>query len=362
MANAVYNVKITDVFGVPLRVPIEYESLRFKSAVNGLGYFELQFNAAAYPTTLFALDRRVEIWRAPQRRAARLVFVGFMRMLREEGTDYVYTQDYREEKTVMYVGGKGTDAARIVPSPPITSAALTLSALNRREGFVALTNEDDTNILNDKAREELHAARYVDDYDPDLNKIAEYEYTIAWDIGDTVTIKSGEPVNYVIGGPDFMDILNRRIVAYKTGTAEAQKTGAADDVLKEYVDENLVNATDTDRNLPARLGFSIQADLGNAPNIDHGATFGNLLTVCQDIAQKSAEAGTVLRFWIEPQIGSDGRVVPFFRTQINRQGRDRAALQIGTGRLNKTAEIVAVEVSVDNLGNERIVIETDANT
>lgn len=362
MANAAYNLKVTDVYGNPLGFSLEYEGLHYRSVVNDVGYFELTFNAAAYPTTLFELDRRIEIWRAPAGRAERLVFVGFMRLYREEGSDYTYTRDYRTEQTVMYAGGKGTDAARVVPAPPVeNTTALQSSALNRREGFVAFTNSDDTTVLNDKASEKLYEARYSEIYTPDVQKISALEYTLQWNLGDTLTIKSGQPVRVLLGGPDFMDILSRRIVAYKTGTAEAAKSDFADDMLKAYVAENLTTATDATRNLPTELGFSLQADLGLAPTVEHSATFGNLLQVCQEIAQKSAEAGTVLRFWPEPVL-VNGIVQPFFRTQIERQGIDRtASLQLGTGELNMVAEIVAVEVTVDSLGNERIVVETDAN-
>jgi hypothetical protein len=42
-----------------------------------------------------------------------------------------------------------------------------------------------------------------------------------------------------IAGPDMIDILDTRIIAYAAGSAQSDKSDTADDVMKQYVRENL---------------------------------------------------------------------------------------------------------------------------
>lgn len=114
-------------------------------------------------------------------------------------------------------------------------------------------------------------------------------------------------------------LLARRIVAYAAGSSEASKTGAADNLMKATVRENLTAATDTARNLSSSL-FAVQADLSAAPSISLSFSRDNVLAVLQRIAQASATAGTVCGF----EVRTIGTVLTFV-TYTGQRGIDRRA-------------------------------------
>lgn len=94
---------------------------------------------------------------------------------------------------------------------------------------------------------------------------------------------------------DAMDLLARKIVAYAAGASQADKTGPADDLIKDIVSENLAaGATDTARQLTPYL--TIDPNLSLAPSVSKSFSRRNLLTVCQEIAKASTVAGTYLAF------------------------------------------------------------------
>jgi hypothetical protein len=123
-------------------------------------------------------------------------------------------------------------------------------------------------------------------------------------------------------GPDGIDLLNRRIVAYDAGTSQTQKTDNADDMMKEIVRENLgSSATDSDRDLSG-IDFTVAKDDTAGPSITKGFAWRNVLSVLQELSAISEEAGTNLYFDIVPIIINMG--VGFeFRTFIDQPGQDR---------------------------------------
>lgn len=94
---------------------------------------------------------------------------------------------------------------------------------------------------------------------------------------------------------DAKDLLRRRIVAYKSGTAQAHKLQPLDDMCKAIVRENLGSlATNPLRDLSAYL--SVQADVSFISTYSKSFNFGKVLTVCQEIADLASSYGEYLAF------------------------------------------------------------------
>ena len=126
-----------------------------------------------------------------------------------------------------------------------------------------------------------------------------------------------------ISGPDQMDILQTRIVAYEAGSAYAEKTDEYDDMMKAIMRQNFgSSSTDTARSLAA-YNLTTQADTSLAPSGTLGFSWSNCLDVLQKIAQASYEAGTELYFDLVPVVQSDQSLGFDFQTYINQPGQDR---------------------------------------
>lgn len=122
-----------------------------------------------------------------------------------------------------------------------------------------------------------------------------------------------------VKGPDVVDLLERRIVAYPAASAQAAKSGAADDLMKAYVRENLGSlATNAARDLSA-LDVQVQPNLGLGPTISTSHPWEHLLDALLEIHDLSLEEGTPVYFDLVPL--SPRRVE--FRTYIGRRGTDR---------------------------------------
>lgn len=118
---------------------------------------------------------------------------------------------------------------------------------------------------------------------------------------------------------DLISILNRRIVAYAAGSAQADKTAVADNFIKAIVRENLGTlATDTSRSVATYL--SIAADVSAGPSISKAFSRRNVLTVMQEICKSANEAGTYLAFDI---VATSPSSPPVFSTFTGQRGIDR---------------------------------------
>lgn len=97
-------------------------------------------------------------------------------------------------------------------------------------------------------------------------------------------------------GVDGNDLLNRRIVAYASGSAQAKKTDQYDDIIRMIAAENMgSSATDTARDLSDYL--SIGPGRGDAPTAtDMEFAWKSLFSICQDCVEASEEGGTHLTF------------------------------------------------------------------
>jgi hypothetical protein len=112
-------------------------------------------------------------------------------------------------------------------------------------------------------------------------------------------------------------------VAYAAGSAQAEITDNADDMMKTIVRyAATASATDTDRSWAAN-GFTVAADLGHAPSISMAFSYRNVLDVLYDIAEASRENGTRLYFDVVPVSQDDGTLGWQFRTYTGQPGADR---------------------------------------
>jgi hypothetical protein len=152
----------------------------------------------------------------------------------------------------------------------------------------------------------------------------------------------------VVSGPSFKDLLDRRIVAYASESAQATETNEADDAIKAIVRENLgATATDTARAINASY-FSVEADLALGPSITKAFSYRNVLTTLREISDMAREAGTEIYFDFEHT--NDSAFV--FRTYKRQTGADRTA----------TAAISPVVFSVEfgNLRSPTYTIDWDS--
>ncbi len=124
--------------------------------------------------------------------------------------------------------------------------------------------------------------------------------------------------NTRLSGASLNTLLARRIVAYRAGTAQSAKGGAADDMAKAVVRENLGSlCTNAARDLSGK-GLSVHPDLAKAPSIDKAFAYRNVATVLSEIAASSAALGTDLFYGIVPT----GETTFEFRTWVGQPGRD----------------------------------------
>jgi hypothetical protein len=125
---------------------------------------------------------------------------------------------------------------------------------------------------------------------------------------------------------DQNEILERRIVAYKSGTAEAVAgEEAADDLMKRLFDENfLAGATDAARHIQGNR-VTVDADVTAGPELDKGFAFQTVLELFQEISQEARQAGAEVFFElaITEVDYATGYLSLQFRTYTGQPGADR---------------------------------------
>lgn len=105
-----------------------------------------------------------------------------------------------------------------------------------------------------------------------------------------------------ITAADLNILFDSRVIAYREGSAQANKTGAADDLIKAYVAENVGASSGTDydgntittRNASAWL--SVASDQTAAVSVEWKASGAGLLSTMQEL-QKAAIAGGSNLVW-----------------------------------------------------------------
>jgi hypothetical protein len=165
---------------------------------------------------------------------------------------------------------------------------------------------------------------------------------------------AGTPPIVTVTGYDGNYLLGSRVVAYAAGTAQAEMTDNADDIIKELVRDNLgSDATDTDRDLSDYI--TVAGNVGAGVSITRAFSRRNVLTVCQELADASREGGTEIYFEMVPVISS-GNLRWRMETYSGQIGRDRR-------QSSGTPVMIGVEYgNLDNpqysedYGNEKTVV------
>jgi hypothetical protein len=132
--------------------------------------------------------------------------------------------------------------------------------------------------------------------------------------------------HYSTGGADYTEvickdqneILNGFVVAYADDTTYSEKTDEYDDICKLVVTENIVSPVDTTRTI---AGITVAAGTGDAPSATMSISYQNLLSVCQECANASWEAGTYLVF----DLVNTGAGTFEMRTYVGQHGVDHTA-------------------------------------
>lgn len=113
------------------------------------------------------------------------------------------------------------------------------------------------------------------------------------------------------------EILDRRVIAYDSGTAQTNKTDYADNLMKAYVNENLGSAASpSTRSVASYLAIESSGSLG--PTLSWEAAWDGLLDVLQDIGQSTITAGSAVYFDIVAPTLSTLE----FRTYRGQRGND----------------------------------------
>jgi hypothetical protein len=129
----------------------------------------------------------------------------------------------------------------------------------------------------------------------------------------------GQAEYWTLYGYDLNYLLQSRIVAYAAGEAQSAKTGAADNIMKAIVRENLGASAIAARNLTAS-GFTVQADVGLGTSLEKGFAWRNVLDVLKEIADASHSVETTSAYFgiVPLNIGWECE----FRTNIVQWGLD----------------------------------------
>lgn len=115
---------------------------------------------------------------------------------------------------------------------------------------------------------------------------------------------------FISYGSGYNTLLTRRVIAAYAGTAESDKTGKAESVIKEYVNENIGPGAAVTRQMP---GMVVQTGSGGGADWTGSRAWRTLLEVCQDIAYAGGGDFQVVGIgpaqfefrWYNGQLGTD---------------------------------------------------------
>lgn len=144
-----------------------------------------------------------------------------------------------------------------------------------------------------------------------------------WIINDVKrTLTTNGERAFTILAADFIQLLERRFVLYVSGSAQATKTAALDDMLKSIWNDNLGSGAGASLGRNISTYVQQQANLTLAPSGSKSFAWQNVLkamqAVCQQSAAPSAATPTYLAFdivYITPNLLE-------FRTYVNQRGID----------------------------------------
>ena len=131
-----------------------------------------------------------------------------------------------------------------------------------------------------------------------------------------------------------IELLQRRIVDFATGTSQSSKTKNADSMMVEIVSENFgATATGTGRDISS-VFVTISA-ANTAPQISKDFAWRNVLSVLREISETSSRLGTDLFYDV-----TYNKVLKVmeFRTYLGQRGTDRGSSS-GTNKLTLSGEL-----------------------
>jgi hypothetical protein len=130
-----------------------------------------------------------------------------------------------------------------------------------------------------------------------------------------------------IGASHTTQLLKFRIVVDASGTAGANKSGPADDLIKAYAREQMATLTAaTARNLNNVMPFSVEADHGQGVSVTKEAAHATLLQAAQDIV-KAAQESLVNPMWVSfgvENVGHDTDFALMLRTWVGYRSKDHS--------------------------------------
>ena len=152
-------------------------------------------------------------------------------------------------------------------------------------------------------------------------------------------------------GVGYADLLNRRITAGYAGSAETDKTGPAETVIKAFVDEQAGPGAGA----RALAGLSVEADGAGGNTIALARSYRKLLMVCQEIAAigggdfavVGTGAATFEFRWYEGQLGTDRRNEVLFSLPLGNMVEPDYTM-------NRSEEANALLVAGQGEGDDRV--------
>lgn len=162
---------------------------------------------------------------------------------------------------------------------------------------------------------------------------------------------SGGNAIMTIRGFDPMYLIDGRIIAYPTQSAEAAVTDNAGDIMKGAVRANISNDEDYGGSglTPSRdmTGFTVAADLADGSSITRAFSWDNLLGMLQDTHEASVvaagDSGTPVYFGIQTSLGLDNKPAFLFYTSTSQPGADRTGKTVLSFENGSVAEAEYVQ-------------------
>ena len=122
----------------------------------------------------------------------------------------------------------------------------------------------------------------------------------------------------IVQGEDTNCILDRRVIAAYSGTSLAAKLDYTDDMMRELVNENIVAALDSDRDISF---VTVAPELTDGPILQVRMSYKNLLSVLKELGEASRAVGTECFFDMHANALSSSFTCEF-RTKTGQPGRD----------------------------------------
>ena len=132
---------------------------------------------------------------------------------------------------------------------------------------------------------------------------------------------SGNEADLTISARGASALLERRIVKYTSGSAEASKTDYADDMMRDIVRENFGSGAGTGRDWSSSL--TVEADTSLAPSVSKSFAWRIVRNVLDDLCEASAQNASPVRLFYDVPYEATGFV---FRVYTGQRGTDRRLL------------------------------------